>query len=111
MIQNPIQSALTIAAVAVTILATRAAPFLLFPDNRETPKLIVYLGRVLPSAIIGMLIVYCLKGVSLLEGSRGLPEAIAIAFVAAAHHWKHNLVLSIGGGTVLYMFLVQAVFV
>lgn len=111
MIQNPIQSAITIAVIALTILVTRALPFLLFPDNRETPRLIVYLGRVLPSAIIGMLIVYCLKGVSLLTGSHGLPELIAIASVAAVHHWKHNLVLSIGGGTVLYMFLVQAVFV
>ncbi len=110
MIQNTTQSIITIAVIAISILATRAMPFLLFPDNRETPKLIVYLGRVLPSAIMGMLIVYCLKEVSLFTGSHGLPEAIAIACVAAVHHWKHNLVLSIGGGTVLYMFLVQAVF-
>lgn len=110
MIQNTTESILTIAVIALAILATRALPFLLFPDNRETPKLVVYLGRVLPSAIIGMLIVYCLKGVSLLTGAHGLPEAIAIVCVAAVHHWKHNLILSIGGGTVLYMFLVQAVF-
>ena len=110
MIQNTTQSIITIAVIAISILATRALPFLLFPDNRETPKLIVYLGRVLPSAIMGMLIVYCLKEVSLFTGSHGLPEAIAIACVAAVHHWKHNLVLSIGGGTVLYMLLVQAVF-
>ena len=110
MIQNTTQSIITIAVIAISILTTRALPFLLFPDNRETPKLIVYLGRVLPSAIMGMLIVYCLKEVSLFTGSHGLPEAIAIACVAAVHHWKHNLVLSIGGGTVLYMFLVQAVF-
>ncbi len=110
MIQNTTQSIITIAVIAISILATRALPFLLFPDNRETPKLIVYLGRVLPSAIMGMLIVYCLKEVSLFTGSHGLPEAIAIACVATVHHWKHNLVLSIGGGTVLYMFLVQAVF-
>ena len=96
MIQNTTQSIITIAVIAATILATRALPFLLFPANRETP-------------IMGMLIVYCLKGVSLFSGSRGVPEAIAIAFVAAVHHWKHNLVLSIGGGTVLYMFLVQTV--
>ncbi len=111
MIQSPIQSAITIAVIAVTILATRALPFLLFPADKETPRLIVYLGRVLPSAIIGRLIVYCLKGVSLLSGSHGLPEAIAILCVAVVHHWKHNLVLSIGGGTVLYMFLVQRIFV
>ena len=110
MIQNTTQSIITIAVIAISILATRALPFLLFPDNRETPKLIVYLGRVLPSAIMGMLIVYCLKEVSLFTGSHGLPEAIAIACVAAVHHWTHKLVLSIGGGTVLYMFLVQAVF-
>ena len=110
MIQDPIRSAVTVGVIALTILATRALPFLLFPGNRETPRLIVYLGRVLPSAIIGMLIVYCLKGVSLLSSPHGLPEALAIFFVAAVHHWKHNLILSIGGGTVLYMFLVQAVF-
>lgn len=110
MIQTTTQSIITIAVIAISILATRALPFLLFPDNRETPKLVVYLGRVLPSAIMGMLIVYCLKGVSLFEGSHGLPEAVAIACVAAVHHWKHNLVLSIGGGTILYMFLVQVVF-
>ena len=74
MIQNTTQSVITIAVIAVTILATRALPFLLFPANRETPKLIVYLGKVLPSAIIGMLIVYCLKGVSVFAGSHGLPE-------------------------------------
>jgi len=68
MIQNTTQSIITIAVIALTILATRALPFLLFPGNRETPKLIVYLGRVLPSAIIGMLIVYCLKGVSIFTG-------------------------------------------
>ena len=111
MIQNTTQSVITIAVIAVTILATRALPFLLFPANRETTKLIVYLGKVLPSAIIGMLIVYCLKGVSVFAGSHGLPEAIAIICVAAVHHWKHNLILSIGGGTVLYMFLVQVVFI
>lgn len=104
------QIAITVALLAVTTYFTRLVPFLFFPDNRETPAFVVYLGQTLPFAIIGMLVVYCLKDVSLLQSPHGLPEAIAIVVIALLHIWKNNLLLSIGGGTVFYMFLVQVVF-
>ena len=94
---------------AVTILL-RALPFILFPDNKKTPDYILYLGKVLPFAIIGMLVVYCLKDVSVLSFPYGLPELISTAAIVLVHIWKRSTLLSIGGGTVLYMFLVQIVF-
>ena len=96
-------------AVLVT-MATRFLPFLIFGENRKTPPIIEYLGTVLPCAIMGMLVVYCLKDISLLKAPFGLPELIACAAVAALHVWKRNSLLSIGGGTVCYMLLVQLVF-
>jgi len=96
-------------AVLGTML-TRFLPFILFPAGRATPKVIQYLGRVLPSAVFGMLVVYCLKNVSLLTGGHGLPEIIAIAAVVLLHKWKGQMLLSIAGGTILYMFLVQVIF-
>lgn len=104
------QALATIIVIALVTLLTRALPFLLFPGNKETPHYIQYLGKTLPCAAIGMLVVYCLKGVSMTEAPYGLPEAIAMIFVITVHLWKHNTLLSIGGGTVLYMFLVQQVF-
>lgn len=100
----------TIAIITLGTLLTRALPFLLFPSGKKTPAVIRYLGGVLPCAVMGMLVVYCFKHVSVFTGSRGLPELIAAAFVIGIHKWKHNLLLSIVGGTVLYMVLVQAVF-
>lgn len=97
------------AVIALTNIALRFLPFALF--RKKTPAPIVYLGEVLPLAIMGMLIVYCLKDVSVLEGSRGIPEAIAVAAVVLLHKWKHNTLLSIFAGTILYMFLVQTVFI
>ena len=102
--------ALTVLVIAAVTFLTRALPFLLFPANKKTPGFVSYLGRVLPYAIMGMLVVYCFKGVSLLAWPFALPEFIAGAFVVLAHKWRHNMLLSIGGGTVLYMILVQAVF-
>lgn len=104
------QQLITVLAVAAGTMLTRFLPFLLFPAGRPTPKYIQYLGRVLPAAVFGMLVVYCLKNVSLLSGSHGVPEAIAIAVVAALHLWKKQTLLSIAGGTVCYMLLVQLVF-
>ena len=101
---------LTILTVAAATFLTRLLPFLLFPANKKTPDFILYLGRVLPYAIMGMLIIYCFKSVSFLSWPFGLPELLASLFVILAHKWKHNLLLSIGGGTVFYMILVQAVF-
>ena len=100
---------LIIVAVLVT-MATRFLPFLIFGEKRKTPPIIEYLGTVLPCAIMGMLVVYCLKDVSFLRSPFGLPELIACAVVAVLHIWKRNSLLSIGGGTVCYMLLVQLVF-
>ena len=100
---------LIVVAVLVTA-ATRFIPFLIFGEKRKTPPIIEYLGTVLPCAIMGMLVVYCLKDVSFLKGSYGIPELIACVVVAALHVWKRNSLLSIGGGTVCYMLLVQLVF-
>ena len=100
---------LIVVAVLVT-MATRFLPFLIFGEHRKTPPIIEYLGKVLPFAIMGMLVVYCLKDVSVLAFPYGLPELIACAVVAALHVWKRNSLLSIGGGTVCYMLLVQLIF-
>lgn len=102
---------LTVAAVVLGTMLTRFLPFLLFPANRPTPKYIRYLSAVLPYAVIGLLIVYCLKNVTVLETPYGLPEFIAVAVVVGLHLWRKNMLLSIAGGTVAYMLLVQFVFV
>ncbi len=104
------QQLITIAMVVLGTVLTRFLPFLLFPAGKPTPKYIRYLGDVLPSAVFGLLVVYCLKNVSILTGSHGLPELIAIAVVVALHRWKGQMLLSIAGGTVCYMLLVQLVF-
>jgi branched-subunit amino acid transport protein AzlD len=94
---------------AVTILI-RFLPFLLFPEHKKTPKYVEYLGLVLPYAIIGMLVVYCLKDVSLLRFPFALPEAISVIAIIGLQTWRRNMLLSIGGGTLLYMLLTQLVF-
>ena len=90
---------------------TRVIPFIFLPEGKETPRIILYLGRVLPAACMGLLIVYCLKDVSLLSFPHGIPEAIGILSVAILHKWKGNALLSIFGGTIIYMVLVQTVFI
>ena len=95
------QQILTIVAVVLGTMTTRFLPFLFFPEGKEPPAFVRYLGAVLPSAVIGLLVVCW----------HGLPEAIAIVVVGVLHKCKHNILLSIAGGTVLYMFLVQMVFV
>lgn len=104
------QQVITIALVVLGTMLTRFLPFLIFTPGRPTPRYIQYIGKVLPPAVFGLLVVYCLKNVSLFAGSHGLPEAIAIAVVAALHLWKRQMLLSIAGGTVVYMLLVQLVF-
>lgn len=101
---------LIVAVAALVTVALRFLPFLIFGGGRETPEYITYLGRVLPYAIMGMLVVFCLKGVSLTAAPFGIPELLSCAVVAALHIWKHNTLLSIAAGTACYMFLVQAVF-
>lgn len=104
------QEIITIALCALGTMITRFLPFIVFRSDKPTPKYIQYIGNALPPAIFGMLIIYCLKDVSLLGGSHGIPEAIAIVAVVALHLWKKNILLSIAGGTVCYMLLVQFIF-
>ena len=99
-----------IAVMAIVTFLTRVLPFLLFDRGESPPKLVLYLGRVLPPAIIAMLIVYCLRGVSFSTPGGWVPQLLCVAVVVALHLWKHNNLLSFFGGTVLYMVLVQAVF-
>lgn len=107
----PMNKALILVAViAVVTFLTRVLPFLIFPGNKKTPAFVTYLGNVLPFSVMGMLVVYCLKSVNLLTAPHGLPELVSVVLVVIVHKWKHNLLLSIAGGTVLYMFLVQIVF-
>lgn len=101
---------LTIALCAIATMATRFLPFLVFRSDRPTPSYVQYLGRVLPAAIFSMLVVYCLKDVSLLTASHGLPELIAIALVVVLHLIFRKMLVSIAAGTVCYMLLVQFVF-
>ena len=98
------------AVAAVVTAATRFLPFLIFGEKRKTPAIIEYLGKVLPFAIMGMLVIYCMKDVAFLSWPYGIPEFIGCAIVAALHIWKRNSLLSIGVGTVCYMLLVQLVF-
>jgi len=107
---NAVTSFFIILTVAVTTFATRVFPFLVFPKGKEIPKVIRYLGGVLTPAVIGMLVIYCLRNVSLMAGSHGIPEAIAVFATAGLHVWRRNNLLSIGAGTVLYMFLIQVIF-
>jgi branched-subunit amino acid transport protein AzlD len=99
-----------IVVAALVTAATRFLPFLIFGNGKKTPDIIVYLGKVLPYAIMGMLVVYCLKNVSFISAPFGLPELIGCAAVAVLHIWKRNTLLSIGVGTIGYMLLVQFVF-
>lgn len=101
---------LLVAVAVLVTMVTRFLPFLVFGEKRKTPPIIEYLGTVLPCAIMGMLVVYCLKDISFLSTPFGLPELIACVVVAALHVWKRSSLLSIGGGTVCYMLLVQLVF-
>lgn len=101
---------ITIGMVILGTMLTRFLPFLLFPAGRTTPKYIQYLGKVLPSAVFGLLVIYCLKNVSLLSGNHGIPEMLSIALVIALHLWKRQMLLSIAGGTICYMLLVQFLF-
>ena len=105
------QCLVTIAMVSLGTVLTRFLPFALFPAGRQTPKYMRYLGRVLPGAALGLLVVYCLKDVDFTGATHGLPELIAMALVTALHFWRKNTLLSIAAGTICYMALVQFVFV
>ena len=105
-----LHTALLIAVMSLCTVLLRALPFLIWSGKRKTPPYILYLGRVLPPAIVGMLVVYCLKDVSVFTVPHGLPEFIAAAAVVFLQVLKRNSLLSILGGTVLYMVLLQLVF-
>lgn len=103
-------SAIAVAVIALVTIALRFAPFLIFGGKRKTPEIITYLGKVLPYAIMGMLVVFCLKGITPLRYPYGLPELISCAVVIVLHVWKRNTLLSIICGTACYMLLIQLVF-
>ena len=105
-----VQSVITIFAVVAGTMLTRFLPFLIFPEGKKPPRYITWLGTVLPHAVIGLLVVYCLKD-AVFSAYHGLPEMISIGFVYLLHKWKKNTLMSIAGGTVLYMVLVQYFFV
>lgn len=104
------QQIITIAMVVLGTMITRFLPFIIFPADKPTPKYIQYLGKVLPSAVFGLLIIYCLKNVNIFTGSHGIPEGISILLVVLLHLWKRQMLISIAGGTLFYMLLVQFVF-
>ena len=110
MFLTPIQTIVMILAVTAGTQLTRWLPFLLFPEDKKPPEMVLYLGKVLPAAVMGLLVVYCLRNTNFLQAPHGLPEILAVAAVAALHHWKGNVLVSIAGGTALYMLLVQVIF-
>ena len=107
---NNIHAMILVATMAAVTFLIRALPFLVFSSKDKTPKVILYLGDVLPCAIIGMLVVYCLKDVSFTGPTHAVPEIVSVAAVAALQAWKRNSLLSILAGTLIYMGLVQFVF-
>lgn len=106
-----LQEILIVALLAIATMITRFLPFLIFPAGKKVPAYVEYLGKTLPYATMGLLVVYCLKGISLTAAPFALPELLAVAAIVAIHWWKGSSLLSIGAGTVFYMFLVQVVFV
>lgn len=102
---------ITIILLALGTLTTRALPFVLFPDSKELPSYIKYLSNVLPFTIIGLLVIYCVKDVSVTNYPHGIPEAISIILIVILHLWKKNTLVSIACGTLFYMFLIQNMFI
>ena len=104
------QQIITIGLCILGTMLTRFLPFLIFRENRKTPEVIQYIGKYLPAAVFGMLVVYCLLIVSIVSGSHVLPELSAILVTCGLHLWKRQILLSIAGGTVCYMLLLHFVF-
>ncbi|MEA4988123.1 MAG: AzlD domain-containing protein [Anaerovorax sp.] len=104
------QTLIMILAIALGAVITRFTPFILFPESKEPPSHITYLGKVLPPAMMGLLVVYCLKGISIEYSPYGIPELLSVIFIIILHKWMNNVLISIGGGTCLYMFLIQVIF-
>lgn len=104
------QQMITIGLCIAGTMATRFLPFIVFNENRKTPAFIQYLGKFLPSAVFGILVIYCLRDVQILHGTHGIPEFISIFVTGALHIWKRQMMLSIAGGTICYMLLLQFLF-
>ena len=104
------QQILTIGLCIGGTMLSRFLPFLIFTENKKTPAFVQYIGKYLPSAVFGMLVIYCLKNVSILQGSHGIPELLGILVTAALHLWKRQMLLSIAGGTIFYMLVLHFVF-
>ena len=107
---DTMHSLIIILAVALATQITRWTPFLLFSGDKKLPKVVEDLGKLLPPAMMGLLVVYSLRNVQLFSGTHGIPEAIAVAVTAGLHLWRRNTLLSILAGTACYMLLVQMVF-
>lgn len=105
-----IQRIIIICMVILGTVITRFLPFIIFSSDKQTPKYIQYLGKVLPSAALGMLVIYCLKDINLFDGNHGIPQFISIIVVILLHVWKRQMLISIASGTIVYMILIQFVF-
>lgn len=104
---NPTEQIITIIIISLATVATRAIPFALFPSEARTPKFVRFLGKYLASAVFGMLVVYCIKDVSFLQGNHGLPQMLGILSCVILHLWRKNLLLTIAGGTIFYMVIIH----
>jgi branched-subunit amino acid transport protein AzlD len=101
------QQIITIGMCAIGTMVTRFLPFIIFSEKRKTPPFIQYIGKYLPSAVFGMLVIYCLKDVKIVSGTHGIPELIAIIITVLLHKWKRQMLISIAGGTACYMLLLH----
>lgn len=104
------QQIITIAVVVLGTMLTRFLPFWIFPADKPTPGYVLFLGRLLPPAVLGLLVIYSVKDVEWTGGLYGLPEILGILLIVGLHIWKRNMLLSIAGGTIFYMVLVQTIF-
>jgi len=105
------QTVIIILAITLGTIITRFTAFVLFPDGKDHPPVIDYLARMLPASMMGLLVVYCLKNISVFVYPNGIPELLSILLIVILHLWKRNVLLSIGVGTALYMFLIQVIFI
>lgn len=103
------QQIITIIIISIATITTRALPFILFPSEKRTPKFVRFLGKYLAGAVFGMLVVYCLKNVDFLKGNHGIPQLLGIFACVLTHLWRRNLLLTIAGGTIFYMALIQII--
>lgn len=105
---NTQQQIITIALMGLSVMLTRFLPFILFPTEKHTPRFVLFLGKYLPSAVFGMLVVYCLKDVTFLSGNHGLHQMLGILVCIVLHLWRKNMMLTIAGGTIFYMVIIQS---